>query len=542
MSLYNDERPRTLDGVVGQEKVVKILAKDFHERSFKQVYLFTGVRGTGKTTFARMIGEAVNCENPLPDGCGCGKCASCKEVRAGSSMDVLELDAASNNSVDDVRELLSSIQYKPLRKKKVYILDECHMLSTAASNALLKCLEEPPKDVIFILCTTELHKVLPTIISRASRHEFEKIDSDLIESHLAKLCQKYRKDAERSALRIIAKAANGGMRDALSILEQFFKEDKICAEHVLTTLGLTSSEACFEVLTGIAEKDPVSATLAVQKVSDKGDSLSYMIEECFSILLDLVEFQITGDVAAIRAYGDDYVNNLVKLSECLTKETAFRIMQNLQDVYFKKSGSLDFAFTASVIRCVYEDGSLENALGEIASLKEEISLLKKQIFEMQQAPSSGGSGGSLHKPVVDKPAANESVFDNPAANSLAPASPILADGFSALSDDEECPFPEYEFIPEDAISSADSAQPAGVIPSAPSATPEHSSVALDIPETGIDMDSLLAALHAEDETQNEPQDALSAYCDVDPTVDTDSASSVDNGFVGEWARQFGFSF
>ena len=379
MSLYNEMRPKDLTEIVGQEKVKQLLSKDFKARSFKQVYLFTGVRGTGKTTFARMVAEAVNCEHPKENGCACGKCTSCKEIRSGASMDVMELDAASNNSVDDVRNLLAAVQYKPIRKKKVYILDECHMLSTAASNALLKCLEEPPEDVIFILCTTELQKVLPTIISRASRYEFEKIESGTIAAYLVKVCGIYEKTAEPEALRIIAKAANGGMRDALSILEQFFKEDTITAENVLKTLGLTTSQACFDVLKSIAAKDAVGASLAVQNVSDKGGSLSYMIEECFRILLDFVEFSTTGDITSIQSYGTDYADSLAELAENLTNDAAFRIMSNLQQVYFNRSGSMDFAFNAAVIRSVYEDSSLELALKEIETLKAEVLDLKDQL-------------------------------------------------------------------------------------------------------------------------------------------------------------------
>lgn len=382
MSLYNELRPHDLDEIVGQEKVTQLLAKDFKEHAFKQVYLFTGIRGTGKTTFARMVAEAVNCEHPKENGCGCGKCSSCKGIRSGSSIDVQELDAASNNSVDDIRQLLSAIQYKPVCNKKVYILDECHMLSPAASNALLKKLEEPPKDVMFILCTTELQKVLPTIISRASRYEFEKIESKTIAAYLSKVCTIYKKQADPEALQIIAKAANGGMRDALSILEQFFKEDFISTETVLNTLGLTTSQACFEVLECIAKKDAAGASSAIQSMANKGCSLSYMVEESFRILLDFIEFVSTGDVTSIQAFGSDYMNSLVELAENLTENTAFRIMSNLQQVYYTRAGSMDFAFNAAVIRCVYEDSSLETAL-------EEIKILKKEVEKLNQALSSG---------------------------------------------------------------------------------------------------------------------------------------------------------
>lgn len=375
MALYNEERPATFSQVKGQDKVVKILSHDLKKGIVHNAYLFCGTRGTGKTTIARILAQAVNCSHLQDDGSPCGACESCQDIRSGTSVDVFELDAASNNGVDDIRAILENVQYKPIRKKKVFILDEVHMLSTAASNALLKVLEEPPEDVVFVLCTTERQKILPTIISRCAVYEFEKISVETISAHLAEVCERHGVSYEKKALDVIAKAADGAMRDALSILDKFFSSGEIRLDEVGETLGMPSSEIVFGILSSITEKNPSGAVDMLKKHTAKGGSLSCLIEEIFLVLLDVVEFQKTGDRESVIG-STEYVDGIVDTAYRISTEKAFQLMDELRRVYQQKNGDVTFSLMAAFIAAIYEDSSAE-------TLREDVSLLKKQVSKLQ---------------------------------------------------------------------------------------------------------------------------------------------------------------
>lgn len=368
MALYNEERPHKFADVKGQEKVIKVLQKDLQKKQLKNAYLFSGVRGTGKTTVARIMAMAVNCEHPDADGSPCCECAACREVLEQSSIDVFELDAASNNSVDNVREILEKVQYKPIRRRKVFILDECHMLSNAACNALLKVLEEPPKDVTFILCTTEFHKVLPTIKSRCSCFDFEKIPLEVIQNHLKGICERRHLAYEEKALLIIAKAANGALRDALSILDKFIAIEDITADTVIDMLGMATDDVIFRIINAIVEERALDAADAIKGISASGGSLSFVIEEIYKVLLDVVAFQSTGDEGGIVGSGD-YVNNVVALSYPLSTEKAFRIMNEFRSVYQLRNADGEFAMVSACIALIYEDTILETLDRRVGELE-----------------------------------------------------------------------------------------------------------------------------------------------------------------------------
>ena len=378
MALYNLERPVKFSQVKGQDKVVKILSHDMKEGIIHNAYLFCGTRGTGKTTVARILAQAVNCGHLEDDGSPCGKCDSCTSIRSNTSVDVFELDAASNNGVDDIRAILEKVQYKPIHKKKVFILDEVHMLSTSASNALLKVLEEPPEDVVFILCTTEKHKILPTIISRCACYEFEKISQKTICEHLSDVCKKHGVSYDLKALNVIAKAADGAMRDALSILDKFISEKEIRLEQVVDTLGMATDEVVFKILNALADKDAVTAVELLKQHTSKGGSLSFLIEEIFEMLLDMIEFQSTGDQNEIIG-GEDYVTGIVNLAYKIDKTRAFQIMEHLRRVYQQKSGNISFAMITAFIAVIHEDSDLEILKEEVSGLKEKISSLEKEV-------------------------------------------------------------------------------------------------------------------------------------------------------------------
>lgn len=377
MSLYNEERPFDFANVIGQDNVVKILSNDLVKGTIKGAYLFSGVRGTGKTSIARIFAAALNCNHPKADGSPCGECASCREIRNGTSVDVFELDAASNNSVENVRDILDKVQFKPFRKKKVFVFDECHMLSTAANNALLKTLEEPPADVVFIMCTTELHKVPATIVSRCSCYEFEKISIEKISDHLVEICEKRHASIEQDALRLIAKAANGSMRDALSILDKFITLDSVTADSVAESLGMTSDDTVFSILFGIAEKNALQATEALKSVSNKGGSLSFLIEKIFEVLLDLVDLQSTGDISSIIGT-NDYKESLTDLSYKLSTDMAFQIMDEFRKVYQLRT-DMEISFLAAIIGVIYEKSAFVAMQQTIQELTSEIASLKQAL-------------------------------------------------------------------------------------------------------------------------------------------------------------------
>ena len=261
-ALYRKFRPQEFEDVKGQEHIVTTLKNQIKADRIGHAYLFCGTRGTGKTTAAKIFAKAVNCEHPV-DGSPCGTCEACRAIAAGNSMNVIEIDAASNNGVENIRQIREEVEYAPTEGKyKVYIIDEVHMLSIGAFNALLKTLEEPPSYVIFILATTEVHKIPITILSRCQRYDFHRISIETISARLTELLEKENVAAEERAVRYIAKAADGSMRDALSLLDQciaFYLGEELTYEHVLEVLGAVDTEVFSSLLRRILGQDIVGA-------------------------------------------------------------------------------------------------------------------------------------------------------------------------------------------------------------------------------------------------------------------------------------------
>ena len=239
-ALYRKWRPSTFDEVRGQDHIVTTLKNQIASGRIGHAYLFCGTRGTGKTSIAKIFARAVNCENPH-NGNPCGECAACRAIATGASMNVVEIDAASNNGVDNIRQIRDEVEYSPADGKyRVYIIDEVHMLSTGAFNALLKTLEEPPSYVIFILATTEAHKIPITVLSRCQRYDFRRIDGETITGHLRQMADAEGIDVEDQALRYVAKKGDGSLRDSISLFDQcvaFYYGEKLTFERVLDVLG-----------------------------------------------------------------------------------------------------------------------------------------------------------------------------------------------------------------------------------------------------------------------------------------------------------------
>ncbi|MBQ7676737.1 MAG: DNA polymerase III subunit gamma/tau [Lachnospiraceae bacterium] len=276
-ALYRKFRPKEFADVKGQEHIVTALKNQIRDERIGHAYLFTGTRGTGKTTMAKIFAKAVNCEQPKEDGSPCGECAVCRSIEEGASMSVIELDAASNNSVDDVRGIIEEIEYRPTEGRyKVYIVDEVHMLSGAAFNALLKTLEEPPSYVIFILATTEVNKVPITILSRCQRYDFRRITIESIAGRLAEVMDAEGNAYEEKALSYIAKAADGSMRDALSLLDQciaFYPDKKLSYDDALNVLGAVDTEVFSRMFQNIRKGDVAAVIRQVDEIIYAGREL-----------------------------------------------------------------------------------------------------------------------------------------------------------------------------------------------------------------------------------------------------------------------------
>ena len=293
VALYRRYRPLTFEDMVGQEHVTKILKNQLKTGKVSHAYIFSGTRGTGKTTAAKVFARAINCLNPR-DGEPCNECEACKSILDGNTPDVIEMDAASNNGVDNIRTIRQEVAYSTTGLKyKVYIIDEVHMLSGGAFNALLKTLEEPPANVVFILATTEEHKILPTILSRCVRFEFRKIGREEITSRLKYVLDSLNVGYEQSALERIAFLADGGMRDALSILERCVNASSgdVTLDKVEEIVGTVPSEIIEALVINLLGYDIVSANKSVNKILEKGKSLrninAAVIEEFLNILIGL---------------------------------------------------------------------------------------------------------------------------------------------------------------------------------------------------------------------------------------------------------------
>src|SRR6266568_2309821 len=274
-SLYRKWRSQTFDDLVGQEPIIRTLKNALKSDNIKHAYLFTGPRGTGKTSTARLLAKTVNCSNPK-DGEPCNECLQCREITAGNSFNVIEIDAASNRGIDNIRDLREKVMMPPSTGKyKVYVLDEAHMLTTEAFNALLKTLEEPPAHAIFVMATTDVHKMLPTVLSRCQRFDFKRITSRQIVAHLNFVAQQEQINLEQGAAELIARAASGGMRDAPSLLDQAiaYSGQSIALAQVQTMLGVADPRAVQKFILFIAQLDSAGGLHLIHELVESGADL-----------------------------------------------------------------------------------------------------------------------------------------------------------------------------------------------------------------------------------------------------------------------------
>ena len=330
-ALYRKYRPKTFDDVVGQEHITETLKKQVETGRLSHAYLFIGTRGTGKTTCAKILAKAVNCEHPVNSN-PCNQCAACRGIDDGSILDVVELDAASNNGVDNVRALRDEAVFSPANvRKRVYIIDEVHMLSTSAFNALLKILEEPPAHLMFILATTELHKVPATILSRCQRHSFKRIPVDTIAARLNYVAQQEHLNLQPDAAALLARMADGGMRDALTLLDQCSGSDVITTETVISAMGLAGNLRTAQLLQSIADGDTAKTLEQFRSLWQDGKDPAALLDELSMLQRDLLMQAVAPRGGRELLSGGYDSETLQALSGAFTPAQLLANLQSIQD-------------------------------------------------------------------------------------------------------------------------------------------------------------------------------------------------------------------
>ena len=402
-ALYRKYRSQTFSQLVGQEVVAKTLKHAVEQEKISHAYLFSGPRGTGKTSVAKIFAKAMNCPNQVA-GEPCNNCYICQAVTDGSLEDVIEMDAASNNGVDEIRDIRDKSTYAPsVARYKVYIIDEVHMLSTGAFNALLKTLEEPTPNVVFILATTELHKIPATILSRVQRFEFKSIKTQDIRDHIFQILDKEGIDYENEAVEIIARRAEGGMRDALSILDQALS---LTQEGALTTAvseeitGTISLAALDHYVAALAQKDATSALDNLNIILDNGKSMTRFVTDLLQYLRDILIVQTGGENTH---YSEIFKENL-SLSQDMLFEMISIATKSLSDI----KASLQPKIYAEMMTIRLAELEVKPALsGQVA---DELASLRDEVARLKQALASAGSNPKPTAPVVSRPSNNKSVY------------------------------------------------------------------------------------------------------------------------------------
>ena len=406
-ALYRKWRPQKFEDMVGQTAVTKTLKNAIIHHKTSHAYLFTGPRGTGKTSAAKIFAKAINCLNPQ-DGEPCNECSLCKGITEGTIGDVIEIDAASNNGVEEIRDIRDKARYAPTQATyKVYIIDEVHMLSTGAFNALLKTLEEPPKNVIFILATTEPHKIPATIISRTQRFDFRRITNDEIIQRLRYILEQEEIAYEEEALSVIARCANGGMRDALSLLDQVisFSDDKVSFEQAIQVSGSLTDDLMIEFVRLLTQQQAQAALLQLQDLLLLGKEASRLIEEWLEFSRDLLVAKQTGDMIG---RSEAFVAFAKEVEEAFLYRFMDALNQTQQEMRFTTKPTISLeVFTIKMAQPV-----VAVAQQAAPTNQEYVSQLEQQLQSLQQQMSQllQGQGVVAPKKATSTPQAKSSTY------------------------------------------------------------------------------------------------------------------------------------
>lgn len=400
-ALYRKFRPAVFSEVKGQDAIVTTLRNQIESGRIGHAYLFCGTRGTGKTTVAKILAKAVNCEHPV-NGDPCGECAMCRAIADGSSMNVIEIDAASNNGVDNIREIREEVAYAPTEGKyKVYIIDEVHMLSAGAFNALLKTLEEPPSYVIFILATTEIRKIPQTILSRCQRYDFRRIAGTTVEDRLRELLDREGIEAEKEALSYLARQADGSMRDALSLTEQcigYFPGEKMTYEKILDILGAVDDSVYGTLLFRITNRDAGGCISLLGELLDKGRELSQLVSDFIWYLRNLLLLKSSDSLQEASEVLELSVEKLSQMQEDAGEigiDQIFRLIRIFSDLSneLRMTGQKRILVEVALLRVCRPE--MES---DVSSLAERIRVLEEKL----ETGAAGAAQPKIIERVIEK--------------------------------------------------------------------------------------------------------------------------------------------